>query len=177
MTSLLAALVFLATQSGENPGEQFTRFAGYDLGKATLLEFQDRYGRSRVRERGDAGEYEAWICYATPTGEVQFNSGEIGNGTDLLGFTLSKKLTGSDCQKPKVALPNNISGLALGASKIDFTAFAKNSVAWAKDVETTKFEYRTKTADGVPLDVSITVIATFRSDKLIELVVWKIETT
>ena len=177
MIKFLALLVSLATPTGESPGDKFTHFAGYELGKATLVEVQDQYGKSRVRESGDAGEYEAWICYATPYGEVQFNSAEMGGGTDLIGFTLSQASTAKDCPKPKSELPTQIAGLALGTSKGKFIQSAGNPIEWAKNTGTTSFEYQTMSADGVPIDVSITVIATFRSSKLVKLVIWKIETT
>jgi len=177
MTSILALLVLLAAQTHEQPGDRFTHFAGYDLGKATLSEVQTRYGKSRVRESGDAGEYEAWICYTTPGAEIQFNSGGMGGGTDLLGFTISATPTAKDCPKPKTVLPSEISGVKLGISKNQFTALMKNPVEWIKNTGTARFDYQAKTADGVLLDVSISVIATFSSNKLSKLAVWKIEST
>ena len=177
MSSILALLVFLTAQASGQAGDKFTHFAGYDLGKATLSEVQTRYGKSRVRERGDAGEYEAWICYATPSGEIQFNSGEMGGGTDLLGFTISATPTANDCPKPKTALPKEISGLKLGISKNRFAALANSPIEWVKNTGTARYDYQTKAAGGVSLDVSISVIATFRSGRLTKLAVWKIEST
>lgn len=177
MISIFALLISLLAQTAEQPGDRFTRFAGYDLGKATLSEVQARYGKSRVRETGDAGEYEAWICYSIPGGEVQFNSAEMGGGTDLLGFTISTTPTSIDCPTPKKALPNEISGIKLGISRAQFTTATKNPIEWTKNTGTSRFDYQTRTTDGTPLDVSISVIATFRAGKLTKLVVWKIETT
>jgi hypothetical protein len=177
MTSILALLVLLAAQTHEQLGDRFTHFAGYDLGKATLSEVQTRYGKSRVRESGDAGEYEAWICYTTHGAEIQFNSGEMGGGTALLGFTISATPTAKDCPKPETVMPSEISGVKLGISKNQFTALMKNSVEWIKNTGTARFDYQARTEDGVLLDVSISVIATFNSNKLTRLAVWKIEST
>lgn len=171
---LLAALLL---QAGANPGDRFTHFAGFDLGKATLAEVQARHGPSPVRESGDAGEYEAWVCYATPGGEVQFNSGEIGGGTELIGFTLGPASPAGDCPKPRQALPTGISGVRLGLTRAEFLAALRNPVEWTGDAGTSRFEYQSRTPDGVPLDVSITVLAAFQDGKLIRFAVWKIETT
>ena len=177
MSSIFALLVFLATQASWQAGEKFTHFAGYDLGKATLSDVQNRYGKSRVRERGDAGEYEAWICYSTPSGEIQFNSGEMGGGADLLGFTISATPTASDCPKPTKALPNEISGIKLGISKNQFAALTSEPIEWVKNTGTARFEYQIQAANGVSVDVSISLIATFRSGRLTKISVWKIEST
>jgi hypothetical protein len=177
MNSILATLVLLATPVTEQSGERFTHFAGYDLGNATLAEVQTRYETSRVRERGDAAEYEAWICYAVPGAEIQFNSGEMGGGTDLLGFTISATATANDCPKPKIPLPEEISGIKLGISKNQFATLTKKPVEWTGNIRTVPFAYPSKTVDGELLDVSISVIATFQLGKLSKLSVCKIEST
>jgi hypothetical protein len=174
---LMMVLASLLLQGAANPGERFTHFAGFDLGKATLADVQARYGPSRVRESGDAGEYEAWVCYSTPDGEVQFNSGEMGGGTDLIGFTLGPPSPTGDCPKPRQALPYEISGMRPGLTRAEFMATLDNPVEWTGDIGTSRFDYQSRTPDGVPLDVSITILATFRDGKLIRLAAWKIETT
>jgi hypothetical protein len=159
------------------PGDHFTHFAGFDLGKATLSDVQKRLGASRVRESGDAGEYEAWVCYSTPHGEVQFNSGEMGRGTDLLGFTLSTSKSAPDCPAANRPLPREISGLKLGITREEFQAITGATIKWANDVGTATFEYRTTAQAQPPIDVFISLVGTFSKGKLVKLVVWKIEST
>jgi len=179
MRHFLIALLLLANSAaqaaGELPGDHFTHFAGFDLGKGTLSDVQARLGASPLRESGDAGEYEAWICYATPRGEVRFNSGEMGGGTDLLGFTISK-FEAADCPLVKSPLPVEIGGLRLGMTRKEFQAATGTDVKWANDVGTAVFEYRETPAGRLAIDASISVIGTFAGDRLVKLAVWKIET-
>ena len=94
-----------------------------------------------------------------------------------MGFTLSAKKSAEECPKPKKPLPREIGGIKLGISRNQFTSIVNNPVEWSKDTGTSSFEYKSRTSDGVPLDVSISVIATFHAEKLIKLTVWKIEST
>jgi hypothetical protein len=177
MTNILPLLILLAAQVFEQPGERFTHFAGFDLGEATFADVKNRYGESRIRERGQDADHETWICYSTDGAEIQFNSGEMGGEKYLLGFTISATPAEKDCPKPKATLPQGISGIELGISREQFAALVNHSIEWDKNVGTAMFEYQMKTSDGAPLDVSISVIVTFASNKLVKLTVWKIEST
>ena len=159
------------------PSDKFTSFAGFDLGKATLNDVQKTYGMSRLRESGDAGEYKAWICYLVPAGEVQFNSGEMGAGSSLLGFTINAEKSADDCPTPVKPLPNEIGGIKLGISRKQFTSAVRHPIVWENNVGTAVFEHRSETRTGTPVDISITLIATFGNSGLKKLTVWKIETT
>lgn len=64
----IAALATAA--SSQQQSEHFTHFAGFELGRATLSDVQKTLGLSRLHEAGDAGEYEAWICYQLPEGKL-----------------------------------------------------------------------------------------------------------
>lgn len=118
-TLLLLLLVGPVATAHENPGDRFIRFAGFDP-----------VGPSRIRETGDAGEYEAWICYSTPHGEIQFNSGEMGGGTDLLGSTISKSQSAADCPKPARSMPAKIGGLGLGMTRSRFRKILGTDTEW-----------------------------------------------
>ena len=177
--NVLALLLFAtsATAASGLPGEQFTHYAGFDLAKHTLSDVQARFGASRVRRSGDGGESEAWICYATPDGEVQFNSGEMGGGTDLLGFTIRKNASALDCPTAKGTLPSDIGGLKVGMTRKAFKAVAGAGVQWVGEEGTARFHHRLARAGQATLDVDITVIGKFSGDRLVKFSVWKVEAT
>lgn len=187
----------LAVASG-NQGDSFTRFAGFELGQATLADVQEILGPSPTLEAGDAGEYEAWVCYSLPDGQVEFNSGEMGgNGHDLLGFTVSRHGRNRHCPDWPKAIPApvmRLGGMPLGISKETFEAVLKAPVEWQGNHGTRHYDYRREPthaeilalppeirsqAEKVPstwmLDVLMTVEGTFEQDRLVTLSTWKIE--
>lgn len=164
-TCILPLLFCLSsTQASDVAGDRFTHYAGFDLERTTLSEVQDALGHSRVRESGDAGEYQAWVCYSTEWGEVQFDSGEMGGGTVLLGITMSKPMS-PDCPRAGRPLPTEIAGLRLGITPQRFKEVTGTDIAWDNDVGTATFEY--KIPGKTPVDVLITVVGTFSQGRLV----------
>jgi hypothetical protein len=143
---LLLTSAILATPAfSQDRGEQFTHFAGFTLGVVNLANIQRALGPSQIRESGDAGEYDARICYALPTGTIQFFSGEMG-GDDhqLLGFTLSRAAYKPCAQWPEaVRAPKlQIGNLFLGMSARAFSSAIKRHIEWRKHSGYANFEYR-----------------------------------
>jgi hypothetical protein len=74
-------------------GEEFTTLLGVRLLDTNLAGIQLRFGSAKLKETGDAGEYDASICYVHPAESaiVIFRSGELGGPEhQLLGFELLK---------------------------------------------------------------------------------------
>lgn len=176
MINVLIMLLFLSAMSVAHPGKSFTRFAGFSLDHATLTDVQSRYGNSPRLEAGEGGEYEAWVCYSTPTAEVQFKSGELGGGTQLLAFGLRKLSSTSKCPKPTKQIRPSIGGVTLGITRQKFVDIVGSHVTWYHHMGKVIFEHQTKSSEGVVYDVSVTVIGTFRRGRLTKLEVWKVET-
>jgi hypothetical protein len=191
--------VLAATASAQQESEGFTRFAGFELGHVTLGDVQRVLGPSRLNEAGDAGEYEAWVCYSLPKGQVEFDSGEIGGEAhDLLGVTVSLDGRNKTCPSwPKtIRIPAlQIGGVRLGILARTFAASFKVPVQWRGNIASGNYQYqrepshteilalpeeiRTK-AEKSPasfmLDVDVTVEGTFERGRLVKLTTWKIET-
>ena len=194
-----ARLAGTSAYAGER-GSQFTSFAGFDLGAPTLGQVADKLGAAKLVETGDGAEYTASICYRTPFGLVYFLSGEMGGQEhDLLGFGIGE----SDSTKAKVcaswpssrAVPDlSIGGIYLGMSKAAFASAVSSDVHWENEVAHVFFEskrfmtqaevnsqpqqvrqmiQRGETQSYFDVDISLT--ATFRDGKLVELSSWKIE--
>ncbi|MGY3265548.1 hypothetical protein [Lysobacter sp. HA35] len=170
-------LCALSAAAGERPGDVFTRYAGFELEHATLSEVQAHLGASPLREQGDAGEYEAWICYAGKSAEVHFNSAEMGGGTELLGVTLLEPHRASpSCPAPREPLPAAVGPIKLGQSTKQFIVAAGRPVTWSGSTATATFEYSLPHQTNETLDVSVTVLGTFRNGRLVKIQTWKIET-
>ena len=174
--SFLLLFIGSAASAREFPGERFTRFSGFDLGRTTLADVQARFGSSRIRESGDAGEYLAEICYAAPFGEVRFMSPEIGGGVHLLGYAIDGIKSTSDCPASRHVLPAGAAGLELGMTRRRFQSILGTHVDWTPDTGSARFEFKT-TMPSASVDTTISIIGTFRGDRLIKLVVWRIEST
>ena len=175
MINVLPMLLLLSPPVVAHPGETFTHLAGFSLDHATLADVQLRYGKSPRQETGQSGGYEAWICYSTPTAEVQFKSGELGGGTQLLAFVLRNLSHNGNCPKPAKPIQPSIGGITLGVTRKQFEGIVGIGVTWSANIGTGIFEHQTKSS-GVTYDVSTTVIGTFQSGRLTKLEVWKVET-
>ena len=108
----LLSMVLMGPALADDDGARYTRFAGFQLGSGTLADVEQQLGSANVVTSGDAGEYTASICYRTARGYVTFLSGEMGGGSDLLGFTVSRTAARPPCAKwparmpaPQLALP------------------------------------------------------------------------
>lgn len=173
---LLLLFIGSAAPAREFPGDRFTRFSGFDLGRTTLADIQTRFGASRVHESGDASEYLAEICYAAPFGEARFMSPEMGGGIYLLGYAIDGTKSKSKCPTSRHALPDSVAGLKLGMTRHRFQSILGTRIDWTQDTGNARFEYKT-TSSQASLDTTISVIGTFDKDRLIKFIVWKIEST
>ena len=193
---LIAALAM--TNSAENQGERFTRFTGFELGRAALSDVQKILGPSPLLETGEAGEYEAWVCYSLPAGQVEFNSGEMGGSThDLLGFTVSRHGRNQHCPDWPGTTPApamQLGDVSLGISTKEFETALKAPVEWQGNLGTCHYDYRREPTQaeilalpaelraqaendpaGFMLDVLITIEGTFDHGRLVTLTALKIE--
>lgn len=182
----------------QDPGAQFTGFAGFRLGTVTLSGIQKKLGNTKLIETGEAGEYEAAICYRTDLGLVYFLSGEMGGSEhDLLAFGVSK----SDKTKPCAPFPKKwpsprleLAGLRLGMSKARFEQVVATKVEWngnigrafyqskrpmmSAEIKAMPEDVRRMISSGEQqnyFDVLVSVIGTFAEGKLIDFRVWKID--
>lgn len=199
MTFLLCSACFALPASAQTDGAKFTTFAGFALGKVALGQIAEHLGAAKLLESGDAGGYEAKICYRTNAGLVYFLSGEMGGPNHgLLGFAVSRNDTTKPCPEfPANHAPKelNLAGLRLGLTKAEFSRVVATNVQWEKNVGRAFFESkRTMTPAEIGnlpqdvrvatlagkmqnyFDVVVSVIGTFSGGKLIEFRVWKVET-
>ena len=199
LASMIALCCFALPSSAADNGSQFTVWADVELGKLTLAEMAERLGPAELVESGDAGEYEARICYRTPSGLVHFLSGEMGGSShQLLGFAFSGDNAALRCgELPASYRPVSLDldGLRLGLTKAEFAHVAGTNVRWDANVGRVSIESRrpmtpSDLADFPKIiredvaagkvqnyfDVVVSITATFSDEQLSEFSVWKIET-
>ena len=196
---LLFLLASLAQSAlAQDSGAKFTSFAGFRLGTVTLSDVQKKFGKAKLIETGEAGEYEAAICYRTNLGLVYFLSGEMGGSElDLLAFGVSD----SDKTKPCSPFPKKwpsprleLAGLHLGMTKAEFERVITTKVEWngnigrafyqskramtSAEIDAQSDDVRRMISTGVQqdyFDVLVSVVGTFSEGKLVDFRVWKIE--
>lgn len=196
---LLFLLASLAQPAlAQDSGAKFTSFAGFRLGTVTLSDVQKRFGKAKLIETGEAGEYEAAICYRTNLGLVYFLSGEMGGGElDLLAFGVSD----NDKTKPCAPFPKKwpsprleLAGLRLGMTKAEFERVVATKVEWngnigrafyqskrpmtSAEIDAQSEDVRRMISAGEQqdyFDVLVSVVGTFSEGKLVDFRVWKIE--
>jgi hypothetical protein len=194
---MLALLVVAPTALGADgpPGEKFAALLGLRLENATLADVERRLGRSVLRESGDAGEYEASICYDVPASRtaVTFRSGELG-GSDhvVLEFELRKYETRPEClmldSSVVPASSLRVAGLYLGMTEESFSRVLGGSeplpgggvgrVFERREPMTAEERARNPATAPYPFwDVVIWVRGEFRGGKLSRLVVSKTVTS
>lgn len=199
LTFLLCSTCFALPATAQGDGTKFTTLAGFELGKVTLGQITEYLGPAKLLESGDAGEYEAKICYRTNAGLVYFLSGEMGGPEhDLLGFAVSRNDTTKPCPEfPANRVPKklNLGGLRLGLTKAEFSRVVATNVQWEGNVGRVVFESKRtmipSEIEKLPQDVKVATLAgkmqnyfdvvvsmigIFSGDTLIEFRVWKIET-
>lgn len=197
---LIVLIMFSVTcVHAQDDGAKFTSFAGFKIGEVNLGQIADELGPTDLIEKGDAGEYEALLCYRAPTGLIYFLSGEMG-GSDkrLLGFAVSNTSLNKSCSNlPANRAPSELSlaGLRLGISKAEFARVTARPIKWNGSTarvffeskrsmtreEQRNFSQAVKAANlsgqmQNHFDVLVTVVGKFSGDKLIEFQVWKVET-
>ena len=203
MARPIVFLIFLLASLGrpaiaQDSGAKFTSFAGFRLGTVTLSGVQKKLGKAKLIETGEAGEYEAAICYRTNLGLVYFLSGEMGGSElDLLAFGVSK----SDKTKPCSPFPKKwplprleLAGLRLGMTKVQFERVVATKVEWngnigrafyqskrpmtSAEIDAQSEDVRRMISTGEQqdyFDVLVSVVGTFTEGKLMDFRVWKIE--
>jgi len=199
LASMIALCCFALPSSAADNGSQFSVWADVELGKLTLAQVAERLGPAELIESGDAGGYEARICYRTPSGVVHFLSGEMGGSShQLLGFAVSGDNAALRCgELPAIYRPVSLDlgGLRLGLTKGEFAHVAGTNVRWDANVGRAAIEskrpmtpsdladfpkaVREDIAVGKVqnyFDVAVSITATFSGEQLSEFSVWKIET-
>lgn len=198
LTTLLVLTLATATPSLQREGERFAHFAGFELGRANLDDVQKKVGPSKLHESGDAGDHETSICYDLPDGQVEFKSGEMGGGSDLLGFTVSLQRHNPQCPHWPKHIPHpalQIGGIHLGISAREFKDSLNVPIEWRDNVASGNYQFRRQPTDtellalpaevqaqankdptSVMLDVDLTITGTFEHGQLVKLSTWKIET-
>ncbi len=190
----------LAVQSfAQENGNQFTKFAGFELNTVNLNEVVEKYGPTELIETGSAGGYEARICYRLKEGVLHFLSEEMGGPNhELLGFGVSGHDPSAKCAsfpRELLDLELNIAGLRLGLTRTEFENLSLTSVNWKGDTGYTFFSSKKPMSEAeiskLPqrvqkgihsgkfqkhFDVSVSLIGHFEGDILKEFRVWKVVT-
>lgn len=195
-------LAFASSQlacAEDTTGSRFTSFAGFQLGELNLAAVQARLGKATLIESGDAGEYEASICYLLSDGVVRFMAGEMdGPEHDLGAFSIAKSSTSHSCSNWPSGLPEpdlGLGGLRFGMSESEFadqlgSKTSKNGEKLSATFKSrrilTKREFQVlpKTRqlaisagdEQSWYDVYVYIEATFEPEGLRQIDVWKSET-
>lgn len=194
---LILVLIVLSASpaiAGEK-GSEYTSFFGFTLNKVTLSYIQKKLGNSPLIEKGDAGDYEASICYLLPSGyTITFLSGELGGSSNkFLGYSVRKpseteekclriNSLGARRFKPQVGK------LRIGMTKKEFIQAFGKDINWFEDRAMVSFESKRKmtnqelqklkkTRPSVTeypyFDIVISLTGKFKEDIMNEFVVWK----
>jgi hypothetical protein len=190
MTKTAILLAAALTATAGNSG-QFTSFAGFTLDEATTLaDVTERFGRASLLESGEAGGYEASVCYVTNKALVSFRSHEMGGPEHrLLGFAVSTLRGAHHCAPAPAELEQvnlEVGGVKLGMTHTQFV----NRVGAVEPIESMQCHF---SETEVPMsaaeakaaitggqsyfDETISVCGTFERDVLVEYLVWRIRTT
>lgn len=196
---LLFLLASLAQPAlAQDSGTKFTSFAGFRLGTVTLSDVQKKLGEAKLIETGEAGEYEAAVCYRTNLGLMYFLSGEMGRRElDLLAFGVSDSNKTKPCSPFPKKWPSprlELAGLRLGMTKAAFERVVATKVEWDGNIgrvfyqskrPVTSAEINAQSEDVRRMistgeqqdffDVLVSVVGTFAEGKLVDFRVWKIE--
>lgn len=197
---LTALLVQGSTACAGPSGDRFSSFAGFSLGETTFKDVQATIGDAMVVRTGEAGGSLASLCYTVDSSRyILFLAGELDGPEHYLGgFDISDVPSRGPCSPwPKhIAKPSlDIGGLHLGMSVSAFKTVVGVPIKWEAGHGTASFENKQKMSAAelakLPTetqaqiargksqdyyDVVITISATFKSDKLREVRVWKTET-
>jgi hypothetical protein len=200
--TLVIFFVFLATGAvvqADTTGNRYTSYAGFKLGEVNLAAVQMKLGNAALIETGDAGEYKASICYVINGGVVLFIAGEINGQQHNLGaFSLAKTTDRQPCSKWPKDVPEpilEINSLRLGMSESEFSEKVGGNIhkeggkvyaGFESRREMTKQEIQSFPKDTQVaissgqqqkwFDVVVAIEATFNSEGLSQVEVWKTET-
>ena len=114
----------------------FTKFLGFQLNdKDTLADVQKALGPATIISTGDGAASSDDIYYVTKDGSavLNFNSGEMGGSTTLLGFSICKSSHFKFIKGQALKLTKNldkitVQGVFLGMSKKSFDNLFKDKV-------------------------------------------------
>lgn len=173
----VAVAIPMATFAGN--GEEMTKILGVKLGNdTTLRDVEKRFGKGRVIETGEAGEYKATVCYYVPKCQtkVEFWSDELGGDNhDVIGFTLTRTkknvtscpVINASCEELHLA-----NGLKLGMKKIDFTKMLGSGIESVEGFYQKGFESRKPLTEKERLKMSKTLSSAIASDLIWDIVVF-----
>jgi|SRR5664280_1369786 len=184
MKTTLVVLLFLSspTPSSAPEGHAYLTYGGFTLGTVTLQDVQARLGPAPLTVTGDAGSYEAALCYHVASVTVRFTSGELGGSArTLLGFELQEGRipAASTCLALKSEsvppLGSAIAGIKLGMSR---SAFARSLGPPLRETASSveRVSCGTRVTAGVTYDVCVFVEGSFIKDHLSRLAVHLTET-
>ena len=180
-------------------GTEYTSFFGFTLNKVTLSEIQSKLGNAPIIETGDAGDYEASICYLLPSGyTISFLSGELGGSNhEFLGYSVRRTSEREDnCLKinssTAIDFKPQVGKLRIGMTKIKFTQTFGKKIRWLEGNRAlVSFESRRKmtkqelqnfkktwpsVVEYPYFDIVIGLTGKFKEDLISEFIVWKTET-
>ena len=124
------------------------------LEQTTLEETIKALGPAKIDQHGDAGDFEAWICYTLPAlkARLWLTSGEMGGGEYINGFVMAalKNSQANDARCPvpatEVASATIDNGISLGTS----AQVVRNSLGAPKEVpgSVSYYLYTKRNGDG-----------------------------
>ena len=192
----------LAVANASAPtGGIYTSYSGFSLGVGDLGDVQAKLGKATLLESGEAGEYEARLCYRTAGSVVTFLSSELGGPNHrLLGVELAAigNGSGAGCATWPTEIdapPDRIAGLKLGMSQEEFVRelgatvqhdgalirafFESRRQINQAELASMSSDIRAKIKSGALqsyFDVLVTVEGTFKDGLLQAIQVWRVET-
>jgi hypothetical protein len=200
LSTILLMLSLVRPAMADDDGAGYVRYAGFELGRGTLQDVQNRLGKAELIQSGEAGEYTASVCYKLADGYVTFLSGEMGGDTlDLLGVSISRKPDRPPCATWPKDIPAPVPVLAnlhIGMSLAQFKRAVRVPVQWLeKDKVIAGFESKRAMTESELsrmspdmraairsgeaqnyFDVDVALTAIFVHGRLSTLTVWKTET-
>lgn len=200
-TCFIIALLLLPTLSFAEQGNEYTSFFGFTLNKGTLADIQEKLGKAPLIEKGDAGEYEASICYVVPSGyTISFLSGELGgNNHKFLGYSVRKISENDNCNNcllinslESKRFKPQIGKLRIGMTKKEFIKSFGKKINWLNENRgMISFESRRKmttrelqkltekwpvVSEYPYFDIVISLTGKFSEGVMDAFIVWKTET-
>ena len=180
--------------AAEMPSQAFS-INNATVGVATLDEIQKTYGIAKTSRVSRDDEADITLCYAhsSPKGRsfLVFESGAMGSFKHITGFRLSALRRNGNCVPTKIDVGTLTTGngVRLGQGRVDFEkAFpidfkrhrseliyeaVSQRVATAEELKRLRSQWPNEKQDY--FDVSITIKAKFKGNRLIDLYVHKIE--
>jgi hypothetical protein len=180
--AIIAAFLIVIAPAvhAEVPGVKFTSILDVSLGVGiTFQNVIDKLGPATMMETGDAGNYQASLCYKSKNGFVRFLSNEIGGADhEVMGFIISQTVANRTCSPLPASYAGrdlNLGGLTLGMKSDDFIHAVGGYVERRKNIFVRTFSHKVL-VDDTDFDDVITVDGAFSGGHLTVLEVWRTET-